>query len=81
MSAETRAALESALEAHVADECDGDLTGAWVVVAETTTLTDMDNDDSVFYWDARDNQSSFMSDGLLSAVLNRSRYHRTGDDD
>lgn len=81
MSDTTKTALEAAIEAHIADECDGDLTGAWVVVAETTTLTDMDNDDSVFYWDARDNQSSFMSDGLLSAVLNRARYHRTDDDD
>jgi hypothetical protein len=75
-------ALEAAIEAHVHDECDGDLTGAWVLVTETTTLADMDNNDSVFFWATREKQSSFMTDGLLSAVLHRERYARTdGDDD
>lgn len=81
MSADTHAALEAAIEAHIADECDGDLTGARVLVTETTTLDDLENDDSVFYWASRNGQSAFLTDGLLTAVLNRARYTRHGDDD
>jgi hypothetical protein len=71
MSAETKAALEAAIEAHVADECDGDLAGAWVLVTETTTLAEMDEDDSVFYITTRNNQSRFLTDGLLYTALDR----------
>ena len=80
MSAETHAALEAAIEAHIHSECDGDMAGAGVLVSETTTLDDLDNDDSVFYWAARNGQSAFLTDGLLNAVLNRSRYTRYDDE-
>lgn len=71
MSTDTKAALEAAIEAHVADECEGDLAGAWVLLAETTTLQNLDDEDSVFYLDFRQSQSRFLTDGLLHAALNR----------
>lgn len=74
MSAETKATLEAALEAHVADECDGDMVGAWVALAETTTLDDMDAEASVFYIEARNQQSSFLTSGLLHAAIERSTW-------
>ena len=42
MSAETRAALDTAIAAHVADELDGALTGAWTLSAEAIA-PDWDN--------------------------------------
>lgn len=71
MSADTKAALEAAIEAHIADECDGDLAGAWIVLAETTTLADIDDETVSFYYEARTNQSRFLTDGLLYNALNR----------
>lgn len=71
MSVETHAQLEAAIEAHIANECDGDITGAWVILAETTTLTELDTDESSYYIGTRENQSVFMTDGLLHTALQR----------
>jgi len=69
MSAETKANLDAAIAAHIADECEGDLTGAWVVVTETTSLAEMDADKSAWFTATRDMQSNFTTDGLLYAAL------------
>lgn len=61
MSDATKAALQDAIAAHVADECEGDAAGAWVVVAESTNVTDMENDMSSWYIASRDYQSSIMT--------------------
>lgn len=45
MSDETKAALAQAIEAHVRDEDPTSITGAWVCIAETTNLDDLDRDD------------------------------------
>jgi hypothetical protein len=78
VSDQTKAALELALEAHIADECDGDMTGAWVFLAETTTADEMDMSQSVFYIETRNHQSRFMTDGLLHSALARDGW---GDDE
>ncbi|MBN8882972.1 MAG: hypothetical protein J0H73_11745 [Salana multivorans] len=44
MSADTKAALAEAIAAHIADECAGDTPGAWIVLTETTTLTEWADD-------------------------------------
>lgn len=81
MSDTTRAALEEALAAHVADECDGDLAGAYVIVTETTTFADAEAEDSVFYFTTRAMQSRFYTDGLLYAARNRGDTLFTDEDD
>lgn len=82
MSDQTRANLEQALAAHVADECDGDMAGAYVIVTETTTFADAEADDSVFYISTRAMQSRFYTDGLLHAALNRGdTLYADGDED
>ena len=81
MSDETRATLEDALAAHVADECDGDMAGAYVIITETTTFEDAEADDSVFYIATRPMQSRFYTDGLLHAALNRETSYAYNDED
>lgn len=76
MSDATKAALEEAISAHVADECDGDMTGAWVILAESTSLDDIENDVSSFYLTSRDSQSSFLTTGLLWQALEHGRFQR-----
>ena len=69
MSAKTKAALQEAIAAHVADECEGDMAGAWVVVAESTNVSDVENDMSSWYIASRDYQASIMTNGLLYSAL------------
>jgi hypothetical protein len=78
VSVETKAALEEAIAAHVADECDGDMIGGWVVLAETTSLEQIEDDLSAFYLDARTSQSSFLTTGLLWQALEHGRFRNDG---
>lgn len=73
MSDVTFAALEDAIAAHVADECDDDMTAGWVVVAETTNLGELDDGVSSFYTVTRDGQSNFLTSGLLLRSLEAGR--------
>ena len=61
VSAQTRATLEEAIAAHVADECDGKLPGAWIVLVETLGL-----DDDASTWHAETEGSDFTIRGLLT---------------
>lgn len=70
MSDATALALEAAIEAHVADENPGDIASAYVLVAETTSLNSMDEQESTYYITTRHGQSRFMTDGLLYNALN-----------
>lgn len=75
MSEQTKTALDAAVAAHIADECDGDIATAWVVIAETTNLEEIDDNMSAFYIDTRETQSLYTTDGLLFHAL-----HRGGND-
>lgn len=63
MSAATKAALTQAIEAHVRDEDPDSITGAWVCIAETTNLDDLDHDQGSI-WVAT-NGSPFTCRGLV----------------
>lgn len=69
MSVETYLAVEEAIAAHVADECEHDLVGGWVVVAETTNLSEYDDGVSSFFTARRSGQSNFLTTGLLYRAL------------
>lgn len=69
MSVETALAMEAAIEAHISDET-GDLTAGYVLVAEITSIQELDDDESSFYKVTRGSQSRFTTDGLLWAALN-----------
>lgn len=49
MSEQTKAHLEAAIAAHIADECDGDHATSWVVVTDTTSLDDIETGRSSLY--------------------------------
>lgn len=66
MSEQTRQALQEAIEAHVADECDGDLAGGWVCVAETTTAHEALNNHTSWYVVEKQFQSAIVTTGLLT---------------
>lgn len=70
MSDVTKAALDAAIAAHVADEYDGDMVTAWVVVTETTTLGMLDEGEGSMVIEARDMQSNYLTTGLLYSALN-----------
>lgn len=69
MSAETALAMEAAIEAHIADETPGDIAGGYVVVAETTSISELDDGESSYFIATRNAQSRFMTDGLLWTAL------------
>ena len=70
MSDATKAALDAAITAHVADEYDGDMVTAWVIVTETTTLDMLDEGEGAMVIEARDMQSSYLTQGLIYSALN-----------
>lgn len=78
MSAETRADLENALAAHIADECSGDLVGAWVVVAETLPLEPDENESTMH---AEVEGSAFTARGLLETQIDRMAQSGREEDD
>jgi len=63
MSAITKAALDDAIRAHVADEQDGALTPAWLVVAGTT------NRSADVIWDGPEDQPGFATIGLAHMLV------------
>lgn len=66
MSAETKTALDRALQAHVADECGGDeLVTAYVIACATTSFSDPGEENRhSYYMDCPNNQPPHVSRGL-----------------
>ena len=69
MSEVTKAALDAALTAHVADEYEGDMVAAWVIVTETTTLDMLNEGEGAMVIETRDMQSNYLTNGLLHTAL------------
>ncbi len=65
MSAETERALEEAVMAHVASEGDGDMVGAWLLLAQTERLSDAKEGRSAYHSHLRGN--SFTMVGIADA--------------
>lgn len=65
MSAATKANVDSAIREHLADEGQGDVLTAWVLVSSSTTLAD---DDAGTIWiESPDGQQRFATLGLLES--------------
>lgn len=79
MSAETLDALKAAIDRHVCDQPPGSVTGAFVLVVETTNLDDLDEDQGSLYAVAEGN--AFTCTGLVEAYRRRERTERTEDDE
>lgn len=79
MSTETLAALKEAVDRHVRDESPESITGAFVLVVETTNLDDLDEDQCSLYAVAEGN--AFTCTGLVEAYRRRERTERTEDNE
>lgn len=78
VSEQTKQALDTAIATHVADEYDGDMVTAWVVVTETTSIDMLDAGEGSMVIETRDMQSNYLTDGLLHSALMIG--HRGNDD-
>ncbi len=65
MSAETKAALEAALTAHIADQCNGALVTDWALVAATTMLDAIGTPATRYFIEANTNQPVHVMAGLF----------------
>jgi len=65
VSAATKAALEEALAAHIADETDGDLPTDWAMVVATSSLENIGTGRTGYWIEANDNQPIHITTGLF----------------
>lgn len=65
MSAETKAALEAALTAHIADQCNVDLVTDWALIAATSTLEAIGTGTTRYFIEANTNQPVHVMAGLF----------------
>lgn len=77
MSTQTKEALEDALAAHVAAECDGELVGAWILVTETLALVP---EEGVSTMHVEASGSAYACRGLLEAAIDPMRESGERDD-
>jgi hypothetical protein len=69
MSAATKAALDAAIEAHVADEMDGAMVSAYVLNTVSQRIESLDRNSSSYYAEFSDNQDHHVGIGLASMLL------------
>lgn len=65
MSEQTKAALEAAIQEHVASENAGEYTAAWVLVTGGVQMAG--NDTNTVWIENPENQANYVSLGLLDA--------------
>ncbi len=66
MSEESKRALDEAIRTHLADEGQGDVTTAWLLISGSLTAADPDDEGKVWMEQA-DGQPRYVSLGLLEA--------------
>jgi len=69
MSDDTKANLEAALHAHIADEQDGRIVTDWAMVVASTTVEDIGTGATFYQFQANTGQPAHVSYGLLSYAL------------
>lgn len=81
MSAQTRETLSAAIAAHVADESSSgaEVPSAWVLIAETTSLEEIDRSTSSCFTDVSPHVSQFTVRGLVESVRDNLARWGTGD--
>lgn len=89
MSAQTMAKLEDAIREHLADEGQGGITTAWVIVSNSTNGGE--GDEGSVWIESMPHQQRFVTMGLLEAgavltrgfvyaVMNRNQMEEDGDE-
>jgi hypothetical protein len=80
VSNDTRAALEAALAAHVADRCDGALVTDWALIAATSSLEDIGTGRTSYFVEANENQPVHVMTGLFRYASEHVLYGSDGED-
>lgn len=83
MSDQTKAALESAIRAHVADELDGALTTGWALIAAAATDTDFAVGQTEYFTESADMQPHHSTLGLVcqhKLMVENAEWTPIGDD-
>ena len=65
MSADTKAALEAALNAHITDVTDGDILTDWTLIAATTSVENIGTGTTRYFCEGNDGQPVHVTIGLL----------------
>jgi hypothetical protein len=81
MSSETKAALETALETHFADEMDDGVLTGYIWIGVGVTNDQISEGGSAYLWDTPDNQPPHASLGLVQYLGKRTDFFFDGDDD
>lgn len=79
MSDSTKAALEAAITAHIADLTDGNILTDWGLVIASTSIEDIGTGTTVYMFESNAGQPAHVSYGLMSYALQSSVWQ--GDDD
>lgn len=66
MSHDTKAALDAAIQAHLADEGHGDVTTAWLLISNSTDLAG--NGEGMIWLEYPDGQPTYIRLGLVEAA-------------
>lgn len=81
MSDQTKADLDSAIAAHVADTGNGSLVTDWALIAATTTVENIDTGTTAYLLEGNDNQPVHVMTGLFRYASERVIWDDSEDDD
>lgn len=74
VSEATKTALDAAIQAHIAEEFEGEAATSWVLVTEVTPASMvLDGSGGIFIVEDRDMQSEYLTRGLLWSALNANK--------
>lgn len=81
MSDQTKAALDAAVAAHVADTGDGDLVTDWALIAATTSVENIGTGTTRYLLEGNDNQPVHVMTGLFRYASERAIWDDGEGDD
>lgn len=81
MSDQTKANLDAAIAAHVADTGDGSIVTDWALIAATTTVDNIGTGTTSYLLEGNDNQPVHVMTGLFRYACERVIWEDDDDDD
>lgn len=81
MSEATKDALDDAIRAHIADECDGRLCVGWLIITASMNGDDMADSKTHYFSEASDNLPMHSTLGLAAMLDHHLQDSLCGDDD
>ncbi|MFN4000879.1 hypothetical protein [Microcella sp.] len=81
MSDKTKAALEAALSAHIADQTDGDIVTDWALVAATSSIESIGTGRTAYFIEANTNQPVHVMAGLFRYASEHVIWYTDDEDD